>query len=114
MDITTYAADGITVLESFTDFVTFTPNTFSLTLNLIGREQTDTEDKYSILELIFTPVVNVYSGEETSWAKEKGFLEIVFRTGDWKSDLGKNVQDNTTISCLGIQGILPSMANKKK
>ncbi len=86
----------------------FTPNTFSLTLNLIGREQYDSEEKYSILELIFTPTVDVHTGEESSWSKEKGYLELVFRTGDWQNDLGKGVQDNTTISCLGIQGILPS------
>jgi len=107
-DITSYLSDGITVIESWTDYLTVSPIEFAVAGNSLTSLDRVTGVK-TVLTAQITTTTRIPAGVIQYKASDtKGFIELEFKSAGFASDLGFGITSPQEIPCYVEAGLSPS------
>jgi hypothetical protein len=112
INVDLYQSDGTTILLSYNDYLTITPQVLSSTSGyLIGTEVSilPNNKKFSILNVEFMNLIEIPQGSYVTKNTElQGRIEVIFGApGEWDNKLGTSLSDGDIIPCKAIFGIIP-------
>jgi len=104
-DIETYDVDGVTMLESYSDYLTIIGNSLvTYSLNLFGNSVQN-----SILDFTLTTIQALPAGGPQYKATDiQGRIQLIFLTTGWANDLGTGISNGDYLTCKAISGIVGS------
>lgn len=101
IDITTFATDGTTIIESYSVTLTISPDQpTAFSYSLIGKGN----GNIGIMKLDFTPKLGIPAGiQQATQTDIKGIIRINFNS--WDPNLGTT--SNIKVPCTSMFGVLP-------